>query len=78
MTSWPRMQFRFFGVSKWTGHLMGDATVTEDFNVWAKSRGIDTSGAHPFGARPTPEDVEKSYPHCPTYVLQKDVATFFD
>jgi hypothetical protein len=72
------MQFRFFGVSKWTGKLVGDATAVDDIDLWTKSRGIDTSGAHPFGARPTPSCVESYYYHEPTYVLQKDADIFFE
>lgn len=77
MESWPRMQFRFYGVSKWTGELEGDATATQDFDAWARSRGIDTSGLHPCGSRPVPPWVENSYTHSITYFCQEDADTFF-
>ena len=74
---WPRMQFRFFGVTG-NGVLIADATQLQDINTWAKSRGIVTSGLHPIGERPVPPYVESSYLHDVEYVLQKDVDTFFD
>jgi len=77
MSSWPRMQFRFYGVTS-SGALVGDATELQDFSKWACSRNIDTSGIHPYGERPTPQYVETSYRHDVGYVLQKDVDTFFD
>ncbi len=77
MKTWPKMQFRFYGVSKWTGKLVGDATEIQDVGVWARSRGIDISGLHPIGNRPVPSYVESSYPHEPTYITQEDADTFF-
>lgn len=77
MKDWPKMQFRFYGVSKWTGTLQGDATATQDFKLWAKSRGIDLSGLHPYGERPVPPFVEACYPHDPTYLIQEKVDNFF-
>lgn len=72
------MQFRFYGISKWTGELVGDATAVHDFDSWAKSRGIDVSGLHPFGERPVPPDVEVYYSHAPCYFTEEKVAIFFD
>jgi len=74
---WPKMQFRFYGISKWTGELEGDATATQDIDLWAKSRGVDTSGLNPFGERPTPQYIEQSFPQSPTYLPQEKVDTFF-
>lgn len=77
LKDWPRMQFRFYGVSKWTGKLEGDATACQDILEWARSRGVDTSGEHPFGDRPVPPWVESAYPHSCTYVSQEKADTFF-
>ncbi len=71
------MQFRFYGVSKWTGRLIGDATAEQDFKLWAKSRGIDLSGLHPYGERPVPPFVESCYLPELGYLTQEKVDTFF-
>ena len=78
MSTWPKMQFRYYGVSVSTGRLVADATELQDINTWAASRGVITDGKHPIGNRPVPASVESSYIHEPCYVLEKDVATFFD
>jgi len=77
MKDWPRMQFRFYGVSKWTGRLEGDATAIQDFSEWAKSRGIDVTGEHPFGPRPIPQVVEELYLHAFSYMPQEKADAFF-
>jgi len=69
------MQFRFYGVSKWTGKLEGDSTELQDIWEWVDSRGIDRS--EPFGVRPVPPWVENLYPHSSTYVRQEIADTFF-
>jgi len=73
-----KMQFKFYGISKWHGKLMGDATSTEDFFLWANSRGVDITGGKPFGDRPVPKAVEESYEWDPTYVSQEEADIFFD
>ena len=78
MSNWPKMQFRFYGVSVSTGRLVADATEIKDIDVWAKSRGINLTGMCPVGERPVPDFVEQGYSHEPGYVFQKDVDTFFD
>lgn len=77
-SNWPKMQFRFYGVSVSTGRLVADATEIQDMTKWAKSRGINLTGECPVGERPVPAFVEEAYSHEPGYVLQKDVDTFFD
>jgi hypothetical protein len=70
------MQFKFWGISKWTGKLIGDATDLDDIYKWAASRSIDLK--KPYGYRPVPSLVEQQHPHDPTYVLQSEADRFFD
>ena len=77
MRDWPRMQFRFYGISKWSGKLIGDATEMQDFYKWAESRGIDIDGVHPYGPRPVPLVVEQNYPHANCYMDQEKADNFF-
>lgn len=70
-----KMQFKYWGICKYDGMLMGDATAVDDFTLWAKSRGIDPT--KPFGERPVPPEIEEQYKHHPCYVKQSDADTMF-
>ena len=71
-----KMKFKFWGICKGCGKLVGDATELTDFDTWARSRSIDPTKPH--GKRPVDPMAENAYSHHPEYILQKDADGMFN